>query len=128
MIGVCTTDTVKRMVSVNGEDIPQVFKETSIKNGRVLLLRGERHSGPVVDRYGEIFQGMAVELDFGYRTNLYSSNPEHVQAILSLKHNDRVNATGVRKKSGAIRIMHLERVPVEAAAVASLVLVSRAAA
>jgi hypothetical protein len=128
MIGVSTTGTVKRMVSVNGEDFPQVFRETNIRNGRVLLLKGERHSGPVVDRYGEIFQGMAVELDFGYRTNCYSSDPEKVQQMLSLKHDDRVNVTGIRKKSGAVRITHLERVPVEAAAVASLVLVPLAAA
>ena len=128
MIGVSTTGTVKRMISVNGEDVPQVFKETNIKNGRVLLLKGERHSGPVVDRYGEIFQGMAVELDFGYRTNCYSSDPEKVQQMLSLKHDDRVNVTGIRKKSGAVRITHLERVPVDAVAVASLVLVSREAA
>ena len=128
MIGVSTTGTVKRMVNVNGEDVPQVFKETNIRNGRVLLLKGEKHSGPVVDRYGEIFQGMAVELDFGYRTNCYSSDPEKVQQMLSLKHDDRVNVTGIRKKSGAVRITHLERVPVEAAAVASLVLVPLAAA
>ena len=128
MIGVSTTGTVKRMVNVNGEDIPQVFRETSILNGRALLLKGERHSGPVMDRYGEIFQGMAVELDFGYRMNCYSSDPEKVQQMLALKHDDRVNVTGIRKKSGAVRITHLERIPVEAAAVASLVIVPRAAA
>jgi hypothetical protein len=128
MIGVSTTGTVKRMVNVNGEDVPQVFKETNIRNGRVLLLKGEKHSGPVVDRYGEIFQGMAVELDFGYRTNCYSSDPEKVQQMLALKHDDRVNVTGIRKKSGAVRITHLERVPVDAVAVASLVLVAREAA
>jgi len=71
---------------------------------------------------------MVVELDFGYRTNCYSSDPEKVQQMLALKHDDRVNVTGIRKKSGAVRITHLERVPVDAVAVASLVLVAREAA
>jgi len=120
MIGVITTGTVKRMVNVNGEEIPQVIKnEANVKNGRVLLLKGERHTAPVLDRFNEAFQGMTLELDFGHRTKCYSSDPELVQQILSLKHNDRVNVTGVRKRSGAIRLTHIEVIPTVAAAVAA---------
>lgn len=122
--------TVRRQVTgANGEKMLEVVNQAQIVSGRVLMAVGEKITMPsgnvkenksVKDAYGREYFGVPVEIEPGYDRNIYSCDPVVVEKIKAAKKGDIVNVTGVKRRSGAIRVTSFEIVTPATAPVAGV--------
>lgn len=111
-------------VLVNGvmtqKAVPEYVQLGNMKEGRVLLLAGEKHIPTRNDRFGETSQEVYIEAERGRRIKFFSMDPVVIEQIQALKHNQLVNVVGVQaKNSGSFRIETLEVVQLPTTSVAA---------